>query len=355
MGQDWFGSEYFYHLDYATRDNFTNAWYDPLSPGIRGVFADVRLGSGIPDGDDQCAKFAHSENCPYDLAISALSAQLITRTHYDYGYTQFLPPWGTRGLPYDVLLGTTTPNRSDVENSLPVLSPQTVYCSHDKSNKRVNYSSEILSGNQKLVSVTINPDTFPDTRRRFDNINGTMTIAQSVDPSETNNTIITASGIYADLLSILTYGENSSSEIFTTVCTIQTQSTWQWVTFRSERGSTDVTLVGEYCSNGYPEDYGFKDLYHAVEGATRLLRDLDGYCKLFNTGFNVLTNTESDFYFNYAAAYNMTRLEVILSQIYEIVQTSYSSTAGDDAIATPVKQLIHEHRYQNMVVMDGNI
>lgn len=80
-----------------------------------------------------------------------------------------------------------------------------------------------------------------------------MTIAQGLDPSEINNTIITASGIYADLLSILTYSKNSSSEIFTTVCTIQTQSTWHWVSFKSERGSTGVTLLGEYCSDGYPE------------------------------------------------------------------------------------------------------
>ena len=60
----------------------------------------------------------------------------------------------------------------------------------------------------------------------------------------------------------------------------------------------------------------------------------------------MLENPKSDFYFNYAAVYNMTGLEVILSQIYQIVRTSYSSTAGNDAIATPVKQLNHEHRYR---------
>jgi hypothetical protein len=41
----------------------------------------------------------------------------------------------------------------------------------------------------------------------------------------------------------------------------------------------------------------------------------------------------------YAYIYNMTQLESILSQLYEIVQTAYTPTAGGDAVPTAVHAL----------------
>jgi hypothetical protein len=42
----------------------------------------------------------------------------------------------------------------------------------------------------------------------------------------------------------------------------------------------------------------------------------------------------------------MTQLESILSQLYEIVQTAYTATAGEDAVPTAVHVLAHDYKYQ---------
>jgi len=160
-----------------------------------------------------------------------------------------------------------------------------------------------------------------------------MTIAQSRDPSEPENTIITASGIYADFLSQLTCGlnANSTTDIFTNVCTIRTSSSRQWVSFHSNR-YTSVFPGDIYRGSGHPEGSGFTNLYYAIRGATRLVSGPDGYSRYLNLGIvqgNTLTNEEfgnstAEYEQTYAYIYNTTQLESILSQLYEIVQTAYT-------------------------------
>lgn len=182
-----------------------------------------------------------------------------------------------------------------------------------------------------------------------------MTIAQSRDPSEPENAIITASGIYADILSRLTYGlnANSTTDIFTIICTIRTSSSWQWVSFHSDR-YTSVFPDDIYCGSGHPEGSGFTNLYYAIEGATRLVSGPDGYSRYLNLGIvqgNTLTNEEfrnstAEDEQTYAYIYNMTQPEYIPSQLYEIVQTAYKATAGEDAVPTAVHVLTHDYKYR---------
>jgi hypothetical protein len=310
---------------YLTAKNVSQASLPPLDPGIRAYTASIRLGPGIPAKADVCQESLLSANCTYDLATGALSSQLITQTSYDFGGTTFTPPYGTRGLAYDTLVGVGQPvvPVSDyrtfptllVDYCLPILDPKTVFYTHDTSNSRVNYTSQGTIRTSNIYRVTLNPETYPDTHVRIDSQNGTMTIAQGRDPSEPENTIITASGIYADILSQLTYGLNvySTTNIFTTVCTIRTYSSWQWVSFHSNR-YTSVFPNDIYCGSGYPEGSDFTNLYYAIEGATRLVSGPDGYSRYLNLGIvqgNTLTNEEfrnstAEDEQTYAYIYNMT-------------------------------------------------
>lgn len=321
----------------------------------------ITLSSDVPIVDDACTNSITSGNCTYDLAVSTLSSQLITHTPYTISSIQFVPPFGSRGLPYDVLNKFS----GDVETSafggkllrqycLPVLNAKTVSCQQDVTNSRVNYSYETTAGGLNVYGVTINPNTkYANTHVRVSFQNGTMTVAQSQIPSELEVTIITATDVYADLLSQLTYGTNSTSEIFTLVCTINTQSSWQWVPLSFDSGVYQVQSTSGACESGYDSNVtGFTDLFYAIEGATRVVNAIDGYSKYINA--DITGNTVSPYGSvtqqkdqNYAAANNMTLLESILSQLYELVQTSYSATNLDVASTTNV----FEARYRNAYVI----
>lgn len=367
QGQPLVGPDYYY----LTAANRSQATLPPLNKGVRASTANIRLGPGIPQDANACQTSLLSANCTYDLAISALSSQLITLTPYTLGTTSFSPPYGTRGISYDVLaqaglpISTATSFQNilelNVDYCVPVLDQQTVFCNHDTANSRVAYKAQDVIDAARVYTVTINPETYPSTHVRIDSQNGTMTVAQSLDPSEPENTIITASGKYADILSQLTYGMNatSTSEIFTVVCTIQTSSSWLWVTSSETELFTSLFPSNIYCGSGVPEGYGFTDLYDAIESAVRLSSGTDGYSKYFNLGLlqgNVLSNnqplSEGDEQFvDYL--FNMTMLESLLSQLYEIIQTTYTASVRDGATATTVHILVHEYLYEIYVAWNA--
>lgn len=309
---------------------------------------DVILSADVPVLDDTCATSITSPNCAYDLAVPTLSSQLITHTPYTISSIEFLPPFGTQGLPYDVLnkfsqdVGTSAfGNKLYRQYCLPVLNAKTVSCEQDVDNRRVEYVNAGTAGGFSVYTVTINPNTaYADTHVRVSFQNGTMTVAQSQNPSEPQVTVITVTDIYADILSQLMYGENSATQIFTAVCTISTESSWQWVQLSYDNGVYRAPRFSEVkdCEGG--DFTGFTDHFYAIQGATRVVNAIDGYSKYINVDpISPIGNTTSQQLQDYASANNMTLLESILSQLYEIVQTSYSATNPDLASATTVTEV----------------
>jgi len=103
-----------------------------------------------------------------------------------------------------------------------------------------------------------------------------MVIARSQNPIEPNKTIITASGIYVDILSKLTYeyGNNATSSTFTAVCTIEPSGRWEYVRFMFSEGIFTVQSTNTSCSNNIESRFtGFSDAFYAIEGSTRIVID----------------------------------------------------------------------------------
>lgn len=320
--------------------------------------ASVILSSNI-GGTDACNISITSANCTYDLVIGPLSSALIAGTSYQIAGVTFNSVNRTRGLPYDILqqfVANSSASRfADAAGHycLPSLDEHMVSCERDTSNSRVIYSHRDSVNGMGIDTVTINPNSVNnDTRVRVNYQNGTMTIAQSRIPGERNTTIITGSGIYADLLSQLTYGPNvnSSKNIFTVVCTIKSvreSVTWRWTrllyannTFRAEVPDTTFSIGHQNCGNSFAKSVtGFIDLPFAIEGATRLVNSADGNTKYIN-----LDVTRQNW--NLSSGTNMTHLEFILTQLYEITQTMWSSVNPTNSTLTSIIAVTEEHRYR---------
>lgn len=230
-----------------------------------------------------------------------------------------------------------------------------VSCVQDIPSSRAKYELQSRVNGFDIYTVTVNPDSpKPDKRIRVSYQNGTMTIAQSKIPGEESKTIVTGSGVYADLLSQLTHGGsvNSSEKLFTMVCTIKSvkeSTTWQWTrlsyannTFHAEVPDTNILPESRTCDNGFAKGTtGFIDLYFAIEGATRLVNSIDGNTKYIN-----LDVTRENWNLNSNNGGNMTHLEFILSQLYQITQTTWSSTYSPNTERSLIMALTEKHKYR---------
>ena len=188
-----------------------------------------------------------------------------------------------------------------------------------------------------------------------------MTVGQSLRPG-VQETILTATGEWADLLSQLTDGTNSSTKIFTTVCTLTTAQRWNWVVFTYQSNKFHMEIINdlEICSNNptlspveYNEEHipGFKNLPAAFQASTEIVSDDSGYSKYINKDDNfylkslingtLQTPEQID-----AQLSNMTELELLLSRMYETTRTMYTSTLNETAPTFPVIKITDKHQYQ---------
>jgi hypothetical protein len=89
----------------------------------------------------------------------------------------------------------------------------------------------------------------------------------------------------------------------------------------------------------FPGITGFAHLPLAIQASTKVLGGIDGYSKLinydsFNTSFSQLTMAAAK---EYASANDMTLLESTLSQLYGIVQTSWTALDNNSIAADRVQ------------------
>ncbi|KAJ5820450.1 hypothetical protein N7474_006041 [Penicillium riverlandense] len=335
-------------------------------------FTDIRLGVGIQDDDDACLASVTAANCTYSLALGPLSSLLIAREPYQIAGFTFRDgdPFGTHGIPYDALYQFwNDPELSrwgdlTTQYCLPMLDPNTVSCRQDVSNSRVNYRYVGIEGSNGLEIVTVDPNTtfataFPHAARN-NGTTGTMTVAQSNHSGPPYETVISGSYEWADLLSRLSYGTNSTSNIFTTVCTLENRGNWRWVTlsYSDNTFTASLDLATELCSNdpsvdGYQYNTvdrvaAYKILPFAIEGPTYLLSSTDGYSKFINQDDHVYLPEDGGKTLTqyYAQLNNMTELETLLSGMYATVQTIYTSTQNGTAATFPILKVTSPHQYQ---------
>jgi hypothetical protein len=325
--------------------------------GVQSYEFSIPLSADIPPSTDKCSTSLSEGTCVYDIATTALSSQLITHTPYTMGGVTFSPPNGTRGIPYGALKQfAATVNGSLFGNEkrqycLPVLNRKLVTCTEDPASggdgtNRVFYDvkDDTKTFNGKTVyEVTFDPD-HPEYRIVYtatDIDDGTMTVAQTADPAERDTTILTAQGSYAKILSSLMGDENNQNYYYTAICTMYNltetaYSSWSWTSLTLDNGVMSVDVTEELCRTEMEKAYfpgitGFDPLPLAIEATTKILGGVDGYSKLinynsFNSSFSQLTLSEAQ---QYAQGNDMNLLESLLSQLYAIVQTSW--TALDNA------------------------
>jgi len=322
------------------------------------------LSFNVPQEIDGCDVSVTDPKCAYVLAAAALSSLLITRGNYTIAGVTFSSPYGTLGIPMDVLeqfVQQVIHSKFDNERTeycLPLLPKRSVSCIHDDDGHRAEYhwSGQIAIGtsddpqNYNAFQVIVNPqEVGSKTYSRTSFRNGTMVVSQSLLSGESDRTVITGSGVYADLLSRLAYNDRngSSTEYFTTVCTVDIKPQWQWVSMEFRDSIVTATPLYEACTDS---GGGFRSLYYALEGATSVFSAPDGYSKYINEDFSQPADTlsersNSDAFREYARKGNMSQLESILSRIHEIVQTSFSGIANEDAPRTQIMARPYRHRY----------
>ncbi|KAK4506480.1 hypothetical protein PRZ48_000212 [Zasmidium cellare] len=323
----------------------------------------LTLGIDIPEFPDACRESITAANCTYGLASSALTSQLITHTPYTFGNVTFSGPDGTQALPVDAMTHFANQTQSskfgneEAQYCLPVLRPNLVTCTPVNDDSRAKYAyitsrpDTFLGITLDVYEININPDTeFNQTYIVTSQSNGTMVVTRSKKPEDTSLTVLTGSGLYADMLSRLTTGnpapytnETYNETQFTVLCDApyndQTYS-WKWVNFTLNGGVMSVNATNETCQeNGKKNPMGWLD--YAFEKATQSNNVGDGYSKLLNTDY--LAKTGSDY--DRMVAFDMSPLEYILSQIMAIVLTAWSATNPDIAGSTPISHKTHEHRY----------
>ncbi|KAK4618816.1 hypothetical protein CLAFUR0_11864 [Fulvia fulva] len=294
-----------------------------LVPGDNSTNVSVTLGGDVPALPDACRSSLTAAGCTYDLAMSALTSQLITHTPYTFDNITFSGAEGTMGLP-----------SSEIE-----------YMS-------TQYDT-FLKINYDTYRIVINPNTGFNQTYVLTSSNGdggVMTVARSELEGETALSILTASGQYANLLSQLAVGKNATFEKeaynetqFTVLCDSPFNDdiySWRWIEFSLDGGVMTTNSANETCR----DDEGkspMQWLDYALEGATASAQLRDGYSKLLNTDY--LDTTGDDY--ERMQAYNMSPLEYILSHIEMILQTAWTATNGDIAATTSVEQQPFEHRY----------
>ena len=345
------------------------------------------LSADIPTKYEPCANSLTNPYCTYDLAMTALSSQLITHTPYTIGGVTFQSPNGTLGLPYQALAHFAR-NVSDTKYEdeyrqycLPVLSPQIITCKELAVNQSSAMTVPVDTVQYRFADVSlqlnnqnITEDAYLiilDSQENLGNgsylrVNdedcGTMTIAQL--PNQQNITIVTATANqgqgYAALLYELmndatppdTFTDKQGDFKYVAACTIpslqgQTQySSWKMVNFNLEGGILRANVSDQACASSRGPDFsGFADLRYALQGAASILSGTDGYTKLINLNEELGEGTP--------VFSSLNRLEAALNKIYHIVQTSWSQTQYKDAmLSTEVQQNpITMWKYSHLLVI----
>jgi hypothetical protein len=324
----------------------------------------IALSADVPARADMCSASLSQGTCAYDLATTALSSQLITHTPYTMAGVTFSPPNGTFGIPYGALEYFAAKVNSSLfgdekrQYCLPILNPKLVSCVPDDATntgtKRalydVGHALHTYDNATWIYPVTIDPDSELYKRVYIATMTeyGTMTIAQSAIPGDEDTTIITAQGSYANLLSNMMNIE-SADYYLTAICSMgdltkTNYSSWKWTSLTLENGVNTVDVTEESCRSEmeaayFPGITGFAPLPLAIQASTKILGGIDGYSKLinydsFNTSFSQLTMAAAK---EYASTNDMTLLESTLSQLYGIVQTSWTALDNDSIAADRVQ------------------
>lgn len=141
----------------------------------------------------------------------------------------------------------------------------------------------------------------------------------------------------------------SADYYFTAICSMgdltkTKYSSWKWTSLTQENGVITVDVTEESCRTEMEAAYflgitGFAPLPFAIQASTKILGGIDGYSKLinydsFNTSFSQLTMAAAK---EYASTNDMTLLESTLSQLYGIVQTSWTALDNDSIAADRVQ------------------
>lgn len=324
----------------------------------------IALSADIPARADMCSASLSQGTCAYDLATTALSSQLITHTPYTIAGVTFSAPNGTFGIPYGALEYFAATANSSLfgdekrQYCLPILNPKLVSCVPDDvahtGTKRafydVGHALHTYDNATWIYPVTIDPDSelYKRVYIATETGYGTMTIAQSAIPGDEDTTIITAQGSYANILSNM-MNLHSADYYFTAICSISDltktkYSSWKWTLLTLENGVHTVDVTEESCRSEmeaayFPGITGFAPLPLAIQASTKILGGIDGYSKLinydsFNTSFSQLTMAAAK---EYASTNDMTLLESTLSQLYSIVQTSWTALDNDSIAAHRVQ------------------
>lgn len=314
----------------------------------------VSLGADTPTLPDACRSSLTAEGCTYDLAMSALTSQLITHTPYTFNNVTFSGAEGTRALPVGAMkdfADRAVESDFGQERSkycLPLMRPNLVNCSAAEEDraKYVYMSTQhdtFLDIPYDTYSVIINPDSDNNQTYVLTSSNGdrgVMVVAHSEKKGETALSILTGSGQYADLLSRLAIGqaapfikEKYNETTYTVVCEApfdDTTYSWNWVEFTLNGGVMTANLTNQTCREN-EEKSPMVWLDYALEGATSSAQLRDGYSKLLNTDY--LSDSGDDY--ERMKAYNMTPLEYILSHIEAIVMTAWTAVSTECSSCCP--------------------
>ena len=262
---------------------------------------------------------------------------------------------GTRGIPYGALKYFAASVNGSLfgdekrQYCLPVLNQKLVTCTKDPALVSGSGTSKVYYdvkdavktfNNETVYELTFDPNgNYKKVYTATDVGEGTMTIARTEDPTEGDTTILTAQSDYSRILSSL-MGDDPSY-YYTAVCkmydlTNPSYSSWNWTSLFLNSGVMSIEVTGETCRAEMEKAYftgitGFDRLPLAIEATTKILGGVDGYSKLinhnsFNSSFSQLTLSQAQ---QYARDNDMNLLESLLSQLYAIVQTSW--TALDNA------------------------
>lgn len=335
---------------------------------------------------DPCATEISAPGCTYDLALTALTSQLVTYAPYTVAGVTFEPPNGTLGLPYYAMehfskeVASSPFEEEYRQYCLPVLDPHIITCTEEPFDQLLGETNSSLVQYKSLhVSETINSTGVPIHQapitdagmfkiiidypsdepsnikyRTDDEGQGTMVTKHHPDPNHLNVSIIatTNSGTdgYASLMHEMMYGVKPDlsgvppgySLFFVAKCEYVSikyrdnlLSSWRQVDFTLRNGVLRANVTKERCPNARGAwTSGFADLDYFLEGAGAVLSSSDGYSKLFNrnTDLGIGELTGSPLF------RNMSRLDAVMNQIYHIIQTSWAQSAYEYALLNQTLQ-----------------
>lgn len=339
--------------------------------------ANIRLPVNIDVTKDTCYNSTGATNCYYDLSVAPLGTLLITQNLTYIAGMRFPADYqGPSGIPFDILdhfvESTQNTTYPDLRTSYctPRLLPKSYSCKQDVNNSRVSYQFQSVFNeggvDSGLYRIILDPGTpneanFPRPASSDGSISSWV-IAGSRVPNKSMETIITATGSGAKLLSKmawLNFTVTDLTEPLTVVCTLNASYTWTWQTFNYENNLYTIdpwsdAEISPLCSNDpnlSPEEYNrqhvpFINIPLAIEGSTDVMGSVTGYSKLLNldspTDPTSLHNTT--YSREVATDWGMTELELYLSAIYGTVMTMYPSS--QDAPRTAVRYVSNSHYYQ---------